>query len=544
MRIISENGEFNLPVDFESTLNIYNSLISTTGNQTLPITLPDTDANRRLLDFTNRFDRYYKPITEIPVTLQYSVFSIPCNLVVNDIEELSVTLYMGIGSFYSLIDGKKLPFISWPVYKISDFTNKTLSQKVNYLLSLLNAEYENPTVDAIYKIAPVVTTEEVTRIVTRLGVSAEITRPLILNGFEHYQFSLDFSGSPQDTLIQMEGNFTQTFKVNGNSVPVTTGYAVTPFLKLSYVLETVFTSFGFTFDSTELGDIENCVLYNNIADAIYAGILDFSQLLPNVLISDFLSFVEKIFVGKFFVNNITKTVNFKLFSDCITSDPDMDITPYMAGKIIHGMPEFKIVRYINNADKTTKTDNAEYPYEDITFDLITSKNAEDEFSAPDANGDLINLRLHLAKAENGIIHKNSTLILNGEAVTEKTDSSADILLFEIFDSFTNADIITDPGVPNCVVKYKGSTHLFSEQSQLEFETDFRIFEDKDYALFRSSSNIPGKGKSKIPVSLLHSIDLSKPKLLDNQKVFIESILQNIPSGADQEIKIRTTKTYF
>ena len=53
----------------------------------------------------------------------------------------------------------------------------------------------------------------------------------------------------------------------------------------------------------------NCI-ENNVADAIYAGVLLYRQLLPDVSIKDFMQNIETYYAGKFVVDNINKVVSF------------------------------------------------------------------------------------------------------------------------------------------------------------------------------------------------------------------------------------------
>jgi hypothetical protein len=118
-----------------------------------------------------------------------------------------------------------------------------------------------------------------------------------------------------------------------NAVYQSNGYGVTPFLKTSYVLRQVFKYFGYNlleniFDTDPV--LKYRVELNNTADAILPGTIDFSQLVPDATVSDYLDSI-RIRFGIEFVPDSQKNIMIWSWNEAIDSVPDFDLTPYLSG---------------------------------------------------------------------------------------------------------------------------------------------------------------------------------------------------------------------
>jgi hypothetical protein len=114
------------------------------------------------------------------------------------------------------------------------------------------------------------------------------------------------------------------------------GYGVTPFLKLNYVLKEIFRYLGYelqpSFFSTN-PDYNKMVVLNNTADAILKGTIDYSQLLPDTTIDNFLSSLRKKYLLDFFINDDGKSVEVRLLDNILTEDADDDYSLYIDGDL-------------------------------------------------------------------------------------------------------------------------------------------------------------------------------------------------------------------
>ena len=72
MKIVNLNSglPYHLNPDTQLEVERTNLFFNEWGEQTLPIDLPDTDHNRRILEYPDLLSSLKKPSTRIPVTIQ------------------------------------------------------------------------------------------------------------------------------------------------------------------------------------------------------------------------------------------------------------------------------------------------------------------------------------------------------------------------------------------------------------------------------------------------------------------------------------------
>ena len=120
---------------------------------------------------------------------------------------------------------------------------------------------------------------------------------------------------------------------DSNAVYQPVGYGVTPFLKTSYVLRQVFKYFGYNlleniFDTDPV--LKYRVELNNTADAILPGKIDFSQLVPDSTVIDYLDAL-RIRFGIEFIPDSQKNITVWSWNEAIESTPNLDLTPFISG---------------------------------------------------------------------------------------------------------------------------------------------------------------------------------------------------------------------
>ena len=547
MRIVTKTGiDFNLPVDFEIEITKYNAALTDSGEQSNPITLPPTPLNLKLVGWSNRIDAYYKPITNIDVLFLNGLSVKQANLAIHNADEdegISCTLYIGTGDFYSRVGNTRLNWLSWPTVKSPNYENESEEERVDYLISMLKQQFSNPHPLEQYKVAPVVTTEVIEWYDD--GVSRK--RPFILNGFEDYFWILPTEGEVNVQTFQ--GEYEHTILKDDINVVLKKGYGMTPFLKLDYVLGFVFEKFGYSFDSSEISALSvnllsDTVILNNVSDAIYAGVLKYSQLVPDMLIKDFIKETEKLLAGKFIANEITKVIKFRFYKNILLSDVSVDLTPYLCSRIKLETPEFKIIK-ITVSDKLTETEENVEDVERFEFDLLKESDMEiifrDDFE--EADGAVF---IKMVNTE-GIIYLNSTFVMNGEK-KESEDKSATILqLFTATDDW-KATTIYDTEGRELLVKFKESYPFLNTQftgSSLSTIDRIKWMYD-EYISFFKNSNIKVRATLMIPEHIFESIDQHLPVSLNGQKLLIEYLKKentNVDSGVLTEGVFRTMRAY-
>lgn len=536
MRILTATGEFNLPIEFEAELTRYNQMLNTAGDQTLPMTLPPSPNNLKLVEYSNRIDATYKQLEDVPVVVQQGISSRSANLGIHNADEedgISCTLYMGVGEFYSLASGRKLASLTWPIFKSPTFNADNATARVQYLINLLKSADR----DSNFVVCPVVTTQSykyrVTLTLETPSPTINIDSVFILNWAEQYQNVLDYRDTGSAELDKYQGEYIQHVMDGDTSITLSLGYGMTPFIKLSYVLNTLFDAYGYTFDTRsiedEINEFAGMFLINNVADAIYSGVLNYAQLLPDITIKDFIAELEKWFCGKFIFNSISKTVGFEFFKNHKAYLPK-DLTPYIAGKL-KPQPDdpANLVLNVNGSQDKANDQNAEfielsYPAKKVVVADFGWIGEFDSGYTPYSFSML---------AIDGIMHKNSGVQIDGLVTTEETANPTTVQI----GFYSGNNISAYPPY----IGYKTSYPMFGNGVTVETVLT-GLYED--YIAFRKNSNKPYEIKMKIPKDVLERMDLHIPVLINNQKVLIEKIT-SIEGGDDntQTLTIRTLRQY-
>lgn len=567
MRIISkDNIDFVLPAGFASELTKYNVLLSTAGEQTQPITLPPDPVNMKLIGYSNRTDAYYKPLTDLEVLVSDGLFHRWCNMGIHSADDedgISCTLYFDSGSFYSLSEGKKLASLPWPVIKSPTYDSQTLDQRVQYLVSLIKTEFYTPSANQIFNVTQVVTTQDYSYRRVRSGLptatTVHVDSKLVLNGYDPSSSrngdvlpAISTGGSiveykiHRDTGESLLGETIQFVKYGDGEITLPIGYGMTPFLKVKYMLSIIFS--GYTLNTSAIQakyqyfDNEESII-NNVADAITSGVIEFSKLVPDTTVKDFISTLEKRYAGKFLINNIHKTVVF-IDNEIKISDVDLDLTPYLSTVPKQGATEFSnlLVKYKSDAiattsDDTDKVTTIEVDFMErktISFERVFVNQSRSEFYYPILSTYLCDI--------GDIVHKYTSIVSGGVVKTENGKTSADIQVITV-DRWTNSFFYYFEFPPTkfyTAIRYSDDPN---DGTNVPMHPDMKAFY-APYANILKNSNIPISAKMNIPTLVLENIDIQKPKLLQGQPVMIESIKQVLGSDSSQDVKLRTLRLFI
>jgi len=587
---ISTREEFDIPDEFKLELNINNPLLTDIGEQTLPGTLPPTSKNLRMLEHPNRTDSRYKPITDLEVQLVDRSYIKECKMVINPSDYdsgISFTLYLDTGALYSKIDEIMIDQLDWEIINESGFSGNFQTQVLNPILASVNGG------DNRFVCVPLLTSQNYT--IRYSG--ANFAGLLTLNGLERYknamldqqQYSMESWAWINNHIEflsmfyshRLEGEYTQQHVENGAYIDVGRGYGVSPFLRLKYMLERMFQLIGYKFSYDDItsydSNLAKIILLNNTADAIYARKLKFSHLVPKLSVKEFFAELEKNFVGKFLTDESTKKCNFYYWKDVLNAEPDLDLTPYIVNvKPQLGSGDFKkLVLNINNSYQ--KEENSKDKEEVIVLETLTKKEIENDFgfrysvfnpNNPQQQTTFLwrkNFRLKFHDI-GSIIHKNSQVVVNNsenEPKIEKPEALTKVMLLSYNHNKTfrvdcqdetlnalkpygmsDADWEQEKIDKNINWQYKSTDRIF--EGVKNSETDEEVWQDlhKELADFLEFSNIPIKAQLRLPRHILANIKQYVPKLIDGQKVLIESIKTIL--GEDnpiQEVTFRTIRKF-
>lgn len=549
MRIISVNGEFDLPVGFTASITAFNQTFNSEGEQSVPVTLPPTHKNLSILRFPNRIDNFYKPLPEINVDIVDDVFMRSARMAVhsaNETEGISCTIYFGEASFYSLIDEKTMQDVELDVF---EGTGATHADKVQSLIALLKTEYLNQASE-IYSVFPVQTQQSITR-KWEYTIDSEIvehpeTFNLVLNGFETaYGYPFNNTTDKQVMLDKFMGEVTQKHIIDNIEKSIDAGYGMTAFVNVFYFFQKMFGQFGYTFDDNQIRNHINgaggkLVMLNNVADAIYDAKLDLNQLVPAMVLKDFMKKMAVYLGGVWFVDGFNKKVEFYMYLDLFDDRLEADLTRYMSSPLMLGETNFQTMDLNNTTDASVKQD-ANTTYIDVNFPTETTYEMKLHWlhDLTMVGQRSFNLKL---MSVNNIIHMNSTLIIDGKIDTEKEkDSSKELILAGVRTGVLYAEEIRYGTLLIEVIQYyKGYAAIYrnSNDNVSFLKTMMQPFFD-----WNSNSNINVTVNTHMPPAVLYSIDMTKQYIFDSQKFFIDKIDYALPYDGKQKLSLKTIRAY-
>jgi hypothetical protein len=581
MTISCEKGVFDIPVDFSVEYIINNVILLDQGEQSLPFVFPYTEHNLYLINHSNRLDAYYKPVYEMPVIVIHGTLYYKCSMKINSIDKnsgIDCTIYYNNGDFYSECGDKNLIDLSFD----SVIPDGDLGTRVGKLITLLADVYKHVDLSQPFEVAPVLTNNKYKIRGRRMHIdqygntrpeSADIECDFVLNGFDQfYGCILPDRESIGNRPTTFEAHNAQIHIENNVDIYVERGYGMTPFLKLSYVLPAIFENFGYIFNyadiQSEFEDFEMVVI-NAVADAIYAGKIEYKNLLPNVKIKDFLYTIESIFGGVFVFNSLKKEVHFIFFKNIFVSVSDLDLTEFSIDEYLLEMPEFKNLSLIDKSNETEIFDlNSKFPKEEISLPLPKTELKSRYFTYTDNinawymdwydyTNDISIVPQYGVNAGN-IIHKYSKIQIDREDVSEEKDKTDEkIIIASVKFNFQPSDFMFVDTDDDVFTARHSEKLIPDTEEEGEFPdyfpykkttSDLKWLYDNNYQAlkdFYANSNVKIQVKMKIPAKILNQIDLSVPKLFFGQRVLIEQITRIIGNDdTSQNVILRTVRNYI
>lgn len=308
-----DNGEvFDLPLDFSLEINNTSPIFNDIGSKSVPATFPRNDHNAIMLGYAHRTDIANKPTNEIAVIVSEGSYIREGMLYLNEASNTestySVTIAFNEGIMYNKMKSMKLP--SLPNLPIDERTQQEMLDYVNILL--VNDDLSSP-----LTIFPVWLKEQGKYKAEILpGIEGEYTVIPVLN-------EVDKNTTPKTLKIRTSVKHAEGGQPIDVSVPI--GYGITPFVRLWYVLELIFSHFGYTIREnpfkTEF-QLRRLVILNNTIDTIVENSIKYAQLMPNVTIFELFTSLFVRFGAKIFVDGNTNTVDIVLLRDILASSPD------------------------------------------------------------------------------------------------------------------------------------------------------------------------------------------------------------------------------
>lgn len=346
---ISMGEDYNLSPDTKIEVERTNPFFNDYGESTVPLDLPTSPRNRRMLAFPETFGGMQK-IRPIDVTIQDGEFFAQCRqMVLNATHKgkISTSFYLNDGSFYSKIKDVKLK----DIFKDECVPGvSTVQQAIAFCRGLRNNKDDKFSIFPLlveddsgqstgfnYKILNAFGKDEtIEKVIEHIpGIPTALEIPLV------NVFNPDMTTPDSDFY-----NATKRIEyVENVSISLNEGYYITPFIRANYLLQRVFAYFGYKLLPnffTETDPFDKMVVLNNVMDTIVKGKIRLADLVPNITCSEFIAVFRKKFCCEFTANEGKGTADVIFLRDVMASTPTTDLT--------HNMTEEPTIAYKTEKD--------------------------------------------------------------------------------------------------------------------------------------------------------------------------------------------------
>lgn len=298
MKLMTINGELELPADFSFEIELNNPFLSDEGDASVPATIPATPNNLKVLDNIHRVDRANRFMKSVPATLMAGTIQKHGQLIIDTLsmkDGISVSLAIENSDLYSQHKEKSLKEIF--ASKVRDDWNQDIAALANYLLGIrLNHNTDDFTIF-----------------------------PVAVSPYEEDDVKIyQYNNEGPDALIWEA----RTVREGDILMSVTDGYGVSPFLYLYKLIDLLFQEIGYTvtYNCLDRDPYRDIVVLNNCSDTIVKGVICYSDLVPSCTLSEFIDFLFNKFGIHVRVNSTSKTVEVVMLQDLLSSAPTIDIS--------------------------------------------------------------------------------------------------------------------------------------------------------------------------------------------------------------------------
>ena len=317
IKITTVSGEaFDLPKDFSIQIEDSSPIFNDRGSQSVPVTLPPTDRNRRLTGYICRMDSYlHTEQTIIDCTVYDGTYVRSGKMNVDSAssqEGISVNIGFDNSIAYLKWSQKKLCEIYFP------------SRSFQSIQEVADA-FNSGTLDNDFASFPIVVSED------------SATNPET----DEEQIYLDCLTGDIKTNAYKVMRVTGTDKtVREIDVPPLYGTGI--FIRVGCILEYVFRHIGCTIVDNPFitdPDLKSLVVLNSVEDALCKLRIDYTDLLPDVTVEQFLKALWARFGMVYTIDYDRMLANIMLLKDILEKKPDMTDEKYGLTNRITGFPK-------------------------------------------------------------------------------------------------------------------------------------------------------------------------------------------------------------
>lgn len=581
LTIKTQKGIYDVPSDFQMEVEITSPIYTDKGSQTQASTLPGTRRNLHLVNYVHRGDIVNAPGKDVMAIIADGIYRRTGKQnIASASKESGIVANFGFDESlmyeaWNNVSLKKLPGLA--VYK----PEGGITTLMNHLSDVMCYR-----VSADYYVFPIQVKNESVGDV----VYPEFINPIIKNGDVY-----DLKKNARTEKMVFSGSLV--------NVKLPAGYGISPFLKVSRILELIFSAYGFRLIENPFEthyQLKKMVVLNNVADAIVQGEIEYKNMMPDCSINDFLDALYCRTGAKVFVDGNTRTAKIILIKDVLSKRPFADWTLLKSSELI---PNYAAAKQLKLSSGTSfEGANVEYDsfeefleqYKGIitevkntvpgyipddtyicyqastgrfykrnvitksvsmvssdffTWNKKTTNVEYEEVTGPDeclpmsfTNGLLV--PQYLA----GTVNLNTTL--RGAKVEEQKEDTPLCFCFAMGIAndekgnssgyYFGSSLCRDP-VGNYFCDENGYTYNYSLVFRGEDGAFNRFFKEWDAILRHSNHTL--SGKFNLDRINLTKIDTGSPLLVSGQKLIIESVKHTMPYRVNKPatVKLRTTK---
>lgn len=320
VKITHQEGTFDLPSDFNIEIEDTSPVFNDRGSQSIAATIPATKNNLRLVNHIHRIDTDQAPVEDARIILSDSIYHRIGKMNITQASH-STGIVSNIGfdesEIYNMWSSVTLrSFEGLPIYS----PENGIDGVITYLEDIMN----DRKTDTPFHVFQICVAIPGTKENDSDKYYPEYLNPLIKDG-EKYKLN----GAARTETYLLDG------KAVATSVPV--GYGITPFLKVSWLLDYIFTHYGYRVTENPFSthpQLSRLVVLNNAADCCVKGFINYTDLMPDCTINEFLQALYCRFGMVYFVDGKTKTVRFKFIKDIISAPASQDWSLLKAAEAI------------------------------------------------------------------------------------------------------------------------------------------------------------------------------------------------------------------
>ena len=311
MKLTVEEGILDLPVGLSLEIEQHNPFYSDAGTSSIPVSLPLSPGNVKLLGRPDNLCRSERYIRQVPAFLECGVVAKRALLTVDTCGQkgISVSLVLSDSEMYTRNQDRKLKEI---------FADRA------YGMSKMNVSTPFEIFRGQFRSAPYLNDVAIFPVASDIKTDGSSTEVFIIN---------QPTGS---TIIDNP----RTVTIGDSQVSVPAGYGISPYLYLWACVQYAFEDLGYEVRVNEIKtdfNLKEIVLLNDLADtccpnyALPSGWgFQYADLVPDITLGEFIIWLRDKF--GVVITCDSEVVEIRLFENCARkSVPDYDLTPFCTG---------------------------------------------------------------------------------------------------------------------------------------------------------------------------------------------------------------------